>query len=357
MLRVINIIFFPLTLLIGLLLIASGLSVYVHPSFLPWLPFLGLIFPLLFIANLIFMIYWWVQLKLKLIFPLCVAIFSLPHASKYIQYTAKNTPGKGDISVGSYNAQLFGGTRDSAQFQAFIERLEKDSFDILCLQEVFAIDDLKGRVQRIKKAGNFITYNFVRLKPDRPYGMVIFSKYSLLANGRINLGDQSGNMATWADIHVEGDTIRMYNVHLQSIRFQNKDYQFIETEHDLSRNTLEGSKNLMSRMKVAYGYRAAQADSVYNHIEKSQHPVFIAGDLNDVPVSYTYNQLSKGMLDAFRERGSGFERTYKGPFPNFRIDYLLCSKQYACSSYKSYADVPGDHKLLRATFHKAEVVQ
>lgn len=193
--------------------------------------------------------------------------------------------------------------------------------------------------------------------PDRPYGMVVFSKYSILANGRINLGDAGGNMAIWTDIHVDQDTIRMYNLHLQSIRFNRSDYAFIDKPENTGKGALEGSKHIVQRMRSAYVKRANQADSVAKHMESSPHRIFAVGDFNDVPLSYAYQKIGKGMLDAFRERGTGFEQTYKGPFPEFRIDYILFTKQYVCTSYNSYTDVPGDHKLLRASFHRSTVVQ
>lgn len=356
-LRIANLILFPLTIIIGLVLTAAGLNMYLHPKFSSWIPLLGLLFPYLFLVNTVLLVYWWVQLKLKLIIPLCFGIINLPHASKYVQYTAKNKQQKDDFVIATFNTQLFGGTRDSTSFVSFINKLKADSIDILCLQEVFAIDDLKKRVQQIKKAGNFVTYNFVRLMPDRPYGMVVFSKYSILANGRINLGDAGGNMAIWTDIHVDQDTIRMYNLHLQSIRFNRSDYAFIDKPENTGKGALEGSKHIVQRMRSAYVKRANQADSVAKHMESSPHRIFAVGDFNDVPLSYAYQKIGKGMLDAFRERGTGFEQTYKGPFPEFRIDYILFTKQYVCTSYNSYTDVPGDHKLLRASFHRSTVVQ
>lgn len=318
---------------------------------------MGLAFPYLFLFNLLLLIYWWFQLKLKMVIPLCFGIFNLVHVSKYIQYTAKNKELPEDFVVATYNTQLFGGTRDSSHFLEFIHTLEKDSVDILCLQEVFSIEDLKRRVQKIKKAGNFATYNFVRLKPDRPYGMVIFSKYSILANGRVGLGDSGGNMAIWADIKLDKDTIRLFNLHLESIRFSKGDYAFIENRPETNESAIEGSKNLLKRLRNASVIRASQADSVASYTQRSPYPVFVAGDFNDVPLSYSYNTIGKNLLDAFRERGNGFEQTYKGPFPDYRIDYILFNKNFLCTSYRSFADVPGDHKMVRASFRTSAVVQ
>jgi endonuclease/exonuclease/phosphatase family metal-dependent hydrolase len=79
----------------------------------------------------------------------------------------------------------------------------------------------------------------------------------------------------------------------------------------------------------------------------------VCGDFNDVPLSYSYQTISRNLLDAFREAGTGIERTYKGPFPSFRIDYILFSKKLACKAYHSTEKIPGDHKLVWAELETA----
>lgn len=351
--KILNLFIFPLTFITGLLLTAGGLSIYVHPSLSEWMPLLGLAFPFLYVLNILLLIYWWIQLKLKLIIPLCFGIFNLIHVSKYVQYTGKSRKGPSDISVGTFNAQLFGVMDDQNHFAAVKERLGKDSFDILCLQEVYSQKALKARIQELRKNGNFRMYSFYRQHPDRPYGMAIFSKHRIVGSGRVGMGNNTGNMAIYADIIIGADTVRVYNLHLQSIRFKRSDYDFIRKTDQLAGGTMEGSRNLVKRLMEAYPKRAAQADSVAEHMETCRYPLIVAGDLNDVPLSYTYNRISKGKLDAFREKGRGFEQTYKGPFPNFRIDYILYSKAFTCTTYQSYSDIAGDHKLVRATFSPA----
>lgn len=349
--RILNLVIFPLTILVGLVLTAAGLAMFVPPKFSSWLPLLGLVFPFLFVLNILFLIYWWVQLKLKLIIPLCFAIFNLIHASKYVQYTAEKSKVKTEFSVASYNTQLFGAMADSNTFQTVLNRIRNDSLDIVCLQEFYSKKDLKKNILDLKNAGNFKMYSFFRLQPDRPYGMAVFSKYQIVGSGKVGIGSNTGNMAIWVDVLMNNDTVRVYNLHLQSIRFNKKDYEFIQQSSNNAEGRLEGSKNLLRRVREAYVKRAEQTDSIAEHMENCVYPMMVLGDFNDVPLSYAYNTIGKGLLDAFRERGSGFERTYKGPFPNFRIDYILFSKRFICTDYSSYSDIPGDHKLVRASFN------
>jgi endonuclease/exonuclease/phosphatase family metal-dependent hydrolase len=350
-LRVLNLIIFPLTIVVGLLLTAAGLAMFIPPKFSSWLPLLGLLFPFLFVINLFFLVYWWIQLKFKLIIPLCFAIFNLIHASKYVQYTGKASKLKKDFIMATYNTQLFGAMSSANTFDTVLHKVKTDSLDILCLQEVYAQKDLKKHLLDLKEAGNFKMYSFFRLQPERPYGMAILSKFRIVGSGKVGIGSNTGNMAIWVDMLVNDDTVRVYNLHLQSIRFNKKDYDFIRQSPKSDEGRIEGSKNLVRRIREAYVKRAEQADSVAAHMDTCRHPMLVAGDFNDVPLSYAYQTISNGLLDAFRERGTGFERTYKGPFPSFRIDYILFSKRFICTDYDSYTNIPGDHKLVRATFH------
>ena len=77
------------------------------------------------------------------------------------------------------------------------------------------------------------------------------------------------------------------------------------------------------------------AMKVKNELAECRYPKIVVGDFNDVPVSYTYREISSGLNDAFVESGSGLETTYKGPFPSFRIDYILFSDPFKCEHYKS----------------------
>ncbi len=60
---------------------------------------------------------------------------------------------------------------------------------------------------------------------------------------------------------------------------------------------------------------------VQQGLEASPHPNILCGDFNDSPLSYAYHTIAEGMKDAFVESGSGFERTYVGSMPSFRIDF------------------------------------
>jgi endonuclease/exonuclease/phosphatase family metal-dependent hydrolase len=178
---------------------------------------------------------------------------------------------------------------------------------------------------------------------------MILSKHPIIHSGRIDFPGATGNMAMYSDLLINDlDTLRVYNVHLQSIRFRKTDYDFVSGNENGKKSNLEQGKGLLRRMLDAYGKRANQAEVMVEHIKTTPYPVMVCGDFNDVPLSYAYQTMSRNLLDAFREAGNGIERTYKGPFPSFRIDYILFSRKLACKAYHSSEQVPGDHKLVWA---------
>ena len=63
----------------------------------------------------------------------------------------------------------------------------------------------------------------------------------------------------------------------------------------------------------------------------------------DTPASYVYHTIRGNLKDAFIESGSGFEQTYAGKFPKFRIDYILHSKEFKSKQYHHLSETVTDH--------------
>jgi endonuclease/exonuclease/phosphatase family metal-dependent hydrolase len=131
---------------------------------------------------------------------------------------------------------------------------------------------------------------------------------------------------------------------LQSIRFGQEDYKFInQIGYNIEEENTNGIKKILSRLKIAFTKRASQAESVAASIRNSNHPVVLCGDFNDTPSSYSYKTISENLCDAFRESGSGLGTTYAGPFPAFRIDFILHSPQIKSFEYTTISQKLSDH--------------
>ena len=59
--------------------------------------------------------------------------------------------------------------------------------------------------------------------------MATYSKYPIIKKGTVSIsGENINNVCIFSDIVILEDTVRVYNIHLASNTFDNKDYQFIE---------------------------------------------------------------------------------------------------------------------------------
>ena len=101
------------------------------------------------------------------------------------------------------------------------------------------------------------------------------------------------------------------------------------------------SQNELKRLD----YRMTWEDAFREYLVKldAEKPVIVCGDFNDTPLSYTYRLMSRGLQDAFREKGRGFSHTYRGFYNTFRIDYVLVSDDFEVLSYEVPSVEFSDH--------------
>ena len=402
--KLINIIAFPATIVLAILLMLSGLVPTISPDTNSWLPLLGLAFPILFLLMVLALIYWLIQWKWRSLFALSCLLLNLGQASLYIQWNdlkskdaktdsqgndanskdndskdANNKDGEGpldkealdlnakNLKIITYNTQLFGlyqnessvdivNTEYMPAMDSFLQVLKKENADVVCLQEVYAkAGGLKALARFLKAEGGYDYSQTYTLSERRPYGMIVLSKYQIKRWQPISLGAQTGNMAMWVDVEIPSEykflrnaRIRIYNLHLQSFRFAKKDFEVMQKQTQQQQIDIEGSKGIITRLRMGYQRRAQQVKIIKENLLVCDFPKVICGDFNDIPVSYSYRQLSSGMRDAFVEAGSGLETTYKGSMPSFRIDYILFDNPMRALQYQSIKEVPSDHKLVLA---------
>ncbi len=391
--KLLNIIAFPATVVLGLLLMVSGLVPSISPATNSWLPLLGLAFPVLFLLMLFTFVYWLMQRKWRSLFALSCLLLNLGPMSLYVQWNDPNDKQKDleiqeaslekEINVGtqtlkvvSYNAQLFGLYQDESSvdivnteympaMDSFLQVLKSQNADVVCLQEVYAkAGGLKSLARFLKAEAQLDYSQTYTLNNQRPYGMIVLSRYRIKRWQPISFGPNTGNMAMWVDIEIADEDalrkkarIRIYNLHLQSFRFAKKDYAVMQKQTKQQQLDIEGSKGIITRLRLGYQHRAEQVNAVKENMIACDFPKVICGDFNDIPVSYTYRQLCAGMKDAFCEAGRGLETTYKGSMPSFRIDYILFDNPMRAIRYNSFSEVPSDHKLIVSELQIGDLFQ
>ena len=78
-------------------------------------------------------------------------------------------------------------------------------------------------------------------------------------------------------------------------------------------------------------------------MNESPYKVIICGDFNDVPNSYAYNTIGKGLKNAYAEKGSGIGRTFASISPTLRIDNIFVDKKLQVEQFARIKKKLSDH--------------
>ncbi len=340
-------------------LLVGYLAAWIKPSVYWPIAFFGLAYPFSLIVNFLFFIYWLINRRWFALAPLLFIAIGWNTLLNYVQIGNKKSPIPDEnISVLSYNAHLFKPIKtnkyDKKSKHEMLEMILKENTDIICFQEFYyrrkGVYNIKDSL--MNKGGYTYFKEELFDKNDNEFmSMAILSKYKIINFEVLRFHDRMhANMCTYADVLYNGDTIRIINIHLQSISFQPEDYKYLDQVKNVETD-MESSKRIGARLKNAFLYRGGQAEMVRELIEETPYPIIICGDFNDTPASYSYNIISKNLKNAFREKGSGVGVTYNGAFPNFQIDYLLCSKEFEVCDYRIIKKRYSDHYPVKAIFH------
>lgn len=342
-----------------ILFLAVSLSAkYVSPQLFWFVAFFGIAFPLLLLINILFFIYWLIQFRRIAFFSFVAIACSFFTIRTYFQFSFTGTPSNSSIKVTSYNSMLFdlyNWSHNDETRRNILTSLEEINPDILCLQEFYNSEEendfhnLDTVESRFSTKYHHVEYTATHRNVDH-WGIVTFSKYPIVNRGKIVFNTASNNICIFTDVLVNRDTVRIYNMHLQSISFSKSDYKFIDeirNSKDAS-DEIENSKSILRRLKRAFVKRAEQAEKVAASIRSCRYKIILCGDFNDTPASYAYHLLTDQLKDTFVEKGNGFGRTYAGKFPQFRIDYILHSPGFRCRRFIRQDETYTDHYPITA---------
>ncbi len=335
--------FLLLNFLVILALILSYLSVYIPPDKF-WMPsFFGLAFPFIVLTNIIFIVFWGVVKPRFILFSLVAIIIGLGFINRYVQIGSRKTD-KDGIKVVSYNVQNFTGKKIADQKERaarIVDFLNGQNADIICLQDVLLSDN---RIFSVKKTVSNLNkieyYHFARTGGS--FGQVTFTKFPIINKGEIKY-KKSPNMAIYTDVMIGSDTVRIFNVHMQSYRIDPRKYNIIDSPGIDNGKDIKEIIDIGGKLKRAFQMRAEQVREIRKLIDKTRYPVILCGDFNDTPVSYTYQKMRGDFDDAFVSSGRGLARTYIGKLPSFRIDNILHSDYFKSYNFKANNFQESDH--------------
>lgn len=305
---------------------------HLDPDIYLWVQYANTFAPIIIAFNLILLFNWLFRRKIWFLIPLVSLVINFNHISLIIGLNFSGSAsavqeGK-RVVVSSFNVNYFSYKREM-NAPGVAKLMFDNGADILAMQEFeptiyFNINELKGEF-------DFLPYSAINID-DNVIGMAIFSKYPIIRSEKINFED-SANGALWADIDINGDTVRIINNHLQTTGYY--------STYGL------GVSTIVSGMAENFLKRAKQAKIIRGLIDSTNYPTIVCGDFNDTPLSFVYGTiLGEDLEDSFKkslfQTGGTFFRT----MGLLRIDYILHSKDLKSVTLYNIPTSLSDHRPI-----------
>jgi endonuclease/exonuclease/phosphatase family metal-dependent hydrolase len=324
-----NKVVFGFNIVVTVLTFIAYVLPFLAPKLFPLLSVLTLILPLFLIINALFFIYWLLQLKRQVMLSGLVLLLGITFINKFYKFSSNDLPEEEkDFTVMSYNVRLFNlfdWLPNEHIGDTILSFINEQNPDILCIQEYSENAKVDLRVYKYKAV-------FMEGKQIKT-GQAIFSKFPIFNQGDFKI-PEAGNNIIYADIKKGKDTIRVYNIHLQSIKISPDVNEIEEHVEVINQNK---SQQLFGRIRDAFKKQEQQAAILVRHKKECQYPVIICGDMNNSAFSYIYRNIKGDLNDCFEEAGNGFGQTYKFKYYPARIDYIFANKKMKVKSFKNFS--------------------
>lgn len=350
-------IFLLFNYIFALILLLSYLAPFISPDTISFVAFLGLAYPYILVINLIFAALWIISAKKYFLISLIVVAIGWNNLGRHVQHNKSSVINDTipSIKVVSFNAHIFDyykwkDNETHALRNEFLEYIKDENPNIVSYQEFHKhkkdkdysfYDSLINNQTNAKYIHEENYWSFVKMS------LTTFSAYPIINKGVFVNEENEKVFCAFTDIKLNDDTIRVYNIHLESIYLSSEEYLFTEnldiTDEEKNKKLKEDSKKLYSKLKAAFIKRAIQAETIAESIDDCPYPIIVCGDFNDSPGSYTYRTISRGLNDAFVESGKGMGKSYSGKFPSFRIDYILYSDYFESANFETSKIEISDH--------------
>ena len=316
------------------------------------------VFYLLLVLVLFIIVWLFVQPRWSLLSIIAILLAYKPVTNIIplrFSYSFTNQKAENNLRVMSWNVAQFDVLQNKKHPEVknqMIDLVNEYQPDIACFQEMVAEDSTVTKhghvsefLQRLNFPDYFYSYN---RKEDfwdyAHFGIIIFSKYPIINKQTIMWYPNDYNsIIQYVDIVKGQDTFRVFNIHLQSLRFSRANLKYIDQPLVEDKDALKESKSIISKFKTGFVKRKVQAERIREEMDKSPYPVIVCGDFNDVPNSYAYHTIGNGMKNAFAEKGGGLGRTFSGIAPTLRIDNIFVDNKFDVEQYTRVKKKLSDH--------------
>jgi len=214
------------------------------PSAIGYFALFGLAYPFSLLFNLLFIVYWYFKKRVYTLFSLAVILLGVNHLTAFFQVSWKGSKeeGQNQLKFLTYNVHVFDvfDKKDGAATRdAIYDLLHREQADVICFQEFYQSEKSKAFPTRDTLLA-FLPNKYYHerythaISGQQYFGVVTLSKYPIARKGFVPFATDVNNFCIYVDIVKEGDTIRVYNAHLQSIRFKKEDYDLAKGKTDQS---------------------------------------------------------------------------------------------------------------------------
>ncbi|MEP6950061.1 MAG: endonuclease/exonuclease/phosphatase family protein [Ginsengibacter sp.] len=344
--------------IIALFFLAGAYVKYFNPAQWWFFGLFTIILAYQLLVLLLFFLFWlfrkslWCSISLIAIISGWHAVINIFPFNFSSSFSIQKNPG--NIRVMSWNVEQFNilHHKDHPEVkQEMFDLINKYDPDIACFQEVVAGDKQKGvnyfpDIQKALRFGDYL-YSY-SLKDDfdryHHFGRIIFSKLPIINKQTVvNYPNDYNATFQYIDVLKDNDTIRVFNVHLQSLKFTKANLSYLDKGGLNSDSNITESKSIIAKIKTGFLKRSIQANFIKDEIIHSPYPVIVCGDFNDVPNSYAYETIGAGLQNAFVEKGSGIARTFSTISPTLRIDNIFADKKFTVVQFTRVKKLLSDH--------------
>ncbi|MFC0605464.1 endonuclease/exonuclease/phosphatase family protein [Winogradskyella pulchriflava] len=327
-------IMFVINSLAAFLLLISYILPFVPPKSFASLSVLSLSVPLLILLNIFFFIYWLLQVKKQMLLSLVVLALGWGYLGSLYKFSSsKKIEDPNNMSVMSYNVRLFNHFQwlpSKTVKEDIVKLIRDENPDIICLQEYRTKDPIT--------LDGYFGFN-TTFNNTVKRGQALFSKFPIVNSGSLEFPNTSNN-AIFVDVVKEKDTIRVYNLHLQS--------SGVNTDVDKLKK--ESSEQLFKQVGTTFKEQQAQVELFLKHKSKCKYKTIVTGDFNNTAYSYIYKKIKgDNLIDTFEEAGNGFGKTYDFKFFPLRIDFILADKSFTVNGFKTFEQKLSDHYPIKTT--------
>lgn len=300
-----------------LLLIIGIISTYLNLGAISVVASVAL--PLLFVLNLLVVIY--AVFKRRYIY--CIGIIVFLFCFKFFYQLSSNEDVNDSISLLSYNVRAFD-DEDKDVADGILRFIDSINPDILLLQE---------SAYKVGRNISGFEYHFLGFREGIEKTLLdIYSKYPIVNKGFVDF-PESKNNSIYADLKIENDTLRVYNIHLQSFAF-----------------TSGNTNDITGKFSTTLNKQIEQSQIIKKHSENWNGKLIIGGDLNATQFGKPYRIIARSLNDSFIKKGNGLGTTYSLKGYPLRLDYAFTDETINIKRHKNIDLDLSDHQPILIEF-------